>query len=88
LGQLKIYRTSEYWGLNLSTGVFAGLFATPLLFVVFYVGLWMTEFANEIAVWFVGICLYFLGIVLLFYPGNLVASYPLAVEVEPSKEIF
>jgi len=27
------------------------------------------------------------GIVLLFYPGNLVASYPLAVEVEPSKEI-
>jgi len=28
-----------------------------------------------------------LGYASLFYPGNLVATYPLAVEVEPSKEI-
>ena len=73
--------------MNLSGGVLAGIGSTLLLLVVFGVGLWMTGFASEIAIWFAGISVNFAAMVLLFYPGNLVAMYPLEVEVEPAKQI-
>jgi len=87
LGEPTIYRASEYWRMNLSGGVLAGIGATLLLLIVFGVGLWMTGLAGEIVIWFAGICVNFVAMVLLFFPGNLVAMYPLEVEVEPSKQI-
>lgn len=87
MDELKIYRASEYWRINLSGGVLAGIGGTVLMLTLFGIVLWMTGFAREIVIWFLGICLNFVVMVLLFYPGNLVAMYPLEVEVEPSKQI-
>jgi formate/nitrite transporter FocA (FNT family) len=48
------------------------------LLAVFGVALAMTRFVGEIVIWLVVIGLNFVGTLLLFYPGNLVAMYPLS----------
>ena len=65
----------------------AGIGGTILLLTVFTIVLWGSGFAAENLVWFIAVCLTLLGTALAFYPGNLVVTYPLAVEVEPSKQI-
>src|SRR5215475_13329590 len=85
--QRRTFRASEYWRMNLSGGALAGIGVTILLLTVFGMALWMTEFATEPLIWFLGIGLNSVVMFLLFYPGNLIATYPMAVEVEHSKEI-
>jgi hypothetical protein len=87
LDQPTIYRASEYWRANISGGVLAGIGGTVLLLTVFTIVVWESGFAREGIIWFIVICLNALGMFLAFYPGNLVVTYPLAVEVEPLKQI-
>jgi hypothetical protein len=83
----KTYRASGYWRTNISGAVLAGIGGTILLLTVFTIVLWGSGFAEENVIWFIAICLILLGTALAFYPGNWVVTYPLAVEVEPSKQI-
>ena len=64
-----------------------GIGGAILLVTVFTIVLWGSDFGREAVIWFVSICLTLLGTALAFYPGNLVVTYPLAVEIEPSKQI-
>jgi hypothetical protein len=87
LDEPRIYRASGYWRTNLWGGVLAGIGGTILSLTVFTVALWMSDFAREIVIWLIVICLTALGMVLAFYPGNLIVMYPMAVEVAPFKQI-
>ncbi len=88
MGQPQLYSASGYWRTNISGAVLAGIGSTILLLIVFTIVLWGSGFATENMVWFLVLCLVLLGTALAFYPGNLVLTYPFAVEVEPSKQII
>jgi len=87
LDEPKIYRASGYWRTNISGAVLGGIGVSILLLTVFTIVLWGSGFATENVIWLIGICLTLFATALAFYPGNLVATYPLAVEIEPSKQI-
>jgi hypothetical protein len=87
MDQPQVYRASGYWRTNISGAVLAGIGGTILLLIVFTIVLSGSGFAAENVIWFAAICLTLLGTALGFYPGNWVVTYPLAVEVEPSKQI-
>jgi len=87
MDQPQLYSASGYWRTNISGAVLAGLGGTILLLTVFTIVLWGSGFATENLIWFIAVCLILLGTALAFYPGNLVLTYPLAVEVEPAKQI-
>jgi hypothetical protein len=87
LDQPRIYRASGYWRTNVSGAILGGIGTAILLLTVFTIVLWGSDFGREAVIWFIGICLTLLGTALVFYPGNLVVTYPLAVEVDPFKQI-
>jgi hypothetical protein len=88
LDERKIYRASGYWSTNVSGAVLGGIGGALLMLTVLTIALWMTGFARDILIWFAILLMSFVATGIAFYPGNLVATYPLAVEIEPSKQII
>jgi len=83
--QRTTYRCSAYWDFNVSGALVGGAGGALLMITVFLIILWGTGFTRGILIWFAVLLASFVGTAIAFYPGNLVATFPIAVEFEEGK---
>ena len=81
--QARVYRGSRYWDFNVHGAVVAGLGGAILMVVIGIIMFWVAAARLEALLFLLLFVANLVGGFLAFYIGNLVASFPYAVEVNP-----
>lgn len=83
-GHSRIFKASRYWTSNVWGAALAGFGVAILLSVMMGIVLWHTH-AWQVILWVVGIYFVITAALLYIFPGNGIAAYPYAVEIEEGK---